>query len=922
MQTERGINLPLDEVYVSLTAERRVVRESSFRGLLGDEDSEGTDFGRLERKQESPRSVPVELEVAVSQHARLVFLGDPGAGKTTLMRFLALRFALAVQAGESVAVDREGRSYGETKLPILVRVAEFADAFTKDRSLSVRDFLPRCHCGDLGLSESEVKALYESALGTGNALVLLDGLDEVVSASDRAEIGRRIDGFVAGLPQGNRVIVTSRIMGYRESPLSSAFAEHTLQDMSVEQIEKFLNNWCPAHEKHRDPHASEETRQKRATEEAALLLKAVKDNPGVKRLATNPLLLTILALIHRNGSHLPKRRIELYRIASETLLRDWQLGRGTQEKNTVEEYEALELLAPLAYWMHCHEPTGLIEKRDAEQVLTKILMKTRQLKTKQEAAPVVTEFLRRVEKHTGIFVEKAPGRYGFMHLTFEEYFAARYLVDDEETSVVVDRIQHLKHHPRWEESIRLAIAYERPKRAAKLVREAILQPETKYEKWLCRDLLLAGRCVGDCHAVDALRPVIDEIGLKLIPLVYGLDDTPGCCDGLRRIVWAVLPELESEAVVAALVSSCQSKDEDVRLSAAEALGNLGDSSPVVIAALVSLCQDKNVDVRLSAAQVLGILGDERGVAALVFLCQDKNVDVNILLSAAEALGNLGDSSPVVIAALVSLCQDKNVYVRLYAAQALGNLGDERGVAALVFLCQDKDEQIRRYAAEALGNLGKADPSVVSMFVLECKNKAGYGNFRRYAAEALGNLGKADPLVISVLLSLCQDNDLEVRVFAAQALDKLGDERGISVLVALCQDKDIDIRHYAAEALGNLGKADPSVISVLVWLCYQTTMFQYVPGSAAEAFGKLSESNPSVVSALVYLYHNGGTSKVCCQAAEALGKLGKAEGEILEELCQKLERGEGNADQNWYGLSASAEVLRTKEVEVWAQAQEI
>jgi IS5 family transposase len=47
--------------------------------------------------------------------------------------------------------------------------------------------------------------------------------------------------------------------------------------------------------------ANEEQIERKGNEQAANILNAIQENEGVKRLTANPLLLTILALIHRKG---------------------------------------------------------------------------------------------------------------------------------------------------------------------------------------------------------------------------------------------------------------------------------------------------------------------------------------------------------------------------------------------------------------------------------------------------------------------------------------------------------------------------------------------------------------------------------------------------------------------------------------------
>ena len=62
------------------------------------------------------------------------------------------------------------------------------------------------------------------------------------------------------------------------------------------------------------------------------LIEALDANPGVANLASNPLLLTILALIKRQGVSLPNRRVELYELYLKTLISAWSKARALDKK--------------------------------------------------------------------------------------------------------------------------------------------------------------------------------------------------------------------------------------------------------------------------------------------------------------------------------------------------------------------------------------------------------------------------------------------------------------------------------------------------------------------------------------------------------------------------------------------------------------
>ena len=307
-----------------------------------------------------------------------------------------------------------------------LRIANYAE---NHAGRSLVDFLPICIRGEHD-ADDILKDLIRQRLTDGTCLKLLDGLDEVVEPSQRAEIAEQIDTVIRAHERaGNHFVVTSRVAGYRTASLSGDIAHYRVCDMNDEQIHRFLNLWCNAVERFQTPEASPQVQTQKAQAEIESITHAIKINPGVKRLAANPLLLRTLALIHRTGARLPQRRIEIYRLAADTLIRDWELARGIPQAALVSESEATRLLSELAAWMHQEKPAGIAtegEVRDRLALVKGVLMgKDSDHPDVQEA---VSGFLSRIRQHTGLFVERAPRRYGFMHLTFEEYFAARWLV--------------------------------------------------------------------------------------------------------------------------------------------------------------------------------------------------------------------------------------------------------------------------------------------------------------------------------------------------------------------------------------------------------------------------------------------------------------------------------------------------------------
>ncbi len=232
MRTPKPIVLPLADIYVDLRCvaevpesadtfsieERRLLLEQG-EGEHRDEVLKHMDVLRRERWS---RTLTERRSIAEALHRPdrrgFVILGDPGSGKTTFLHFLALAYARgAEEAAQLLRIP-----VAETdRLPIYVPLAAYDDQLKREPDLSLQDFLPRYYDRYRGLPG--LAPLFQEALESGSAILLLDGLDEVLDRVTRLHVADLADALITRWQQrGNRVVVTSRFVGYREAPLSGA----------------------------------------------------------------------------------------------------------------------------------------------------------------------------------------------------------------------------------------------------------------------------------------------------------------------------------------------------------------------------------------------------------------------------------------------------------------------------------------------------------------------------------------------------------------------------------------------------------------------------------------------------------------------------------------------------------------------------
>ncbi len=630
------IVLPLEQIYVELKAvadvpdaadaysaeERRQFLEAQGRGPQAQEDmAVQLDALRVERWNRQARQELSQLQrrsihdtLMDATQRGVVILGDPGSGKTTLLHYQALRAA------------RGPSSPGATPalLPIFVPLAAYDDSLRQTPTRRpLEEFLPAYY--EQWRTMPGLAPLFEKALEAGRALVLLDGLDEVPDTATRQFVAEQAGAFIQHwAARGNRFAVTSRIVGYREARLPGDLPHVTVLDFGRAEMEVFAGQWCQAYETWVAGRPTP-TALQQAEHEAQALLREVQSNPSVERLAASPLLLTMLALLRRQVGKLPERRIALYERYVSTLIDNWELVRSAgarqQAPTRFDLYTAQYYLIELALWLQQHKPSGTARRQELQDVLERICLRfeghgpaSLVPKQRAQAQRMAAQFLQDMRHFAGLLAERGRDAFGFLHLTFQEYFCGRALARLTPEARWQAMQAHL-HLPRWREPIllcagQLGVMEQRRDQADALV-QRILSADSPHEDLLHRDLFLAVALATD--DVGLSPAVLDAMTARLAPLrashVPTIRDT--ALAGLAH-----LAQLGHGVALDILLTTLQ----DTRLQyhvMRNAQAMLGaEPCRLLRQAVVAKLDDPDTDVRRAALGALaGLVGSEAALAA-------------------------------------------------------------------------------------------------------------------------------------------------------------------------------------------------------------------------------------------------------------------------------------------------------------------
>lgn len=362
--------------------------------------------------------------------------GAPGQGKSTLSQYVCQAHRNAFipesdRAGSLPELDRP-------RFPLRLDLSDYAlwlggsDVWDHAEDVKQRKTKARkgeqatveCFLADLMTHESggiasDAKAV-QDIFERVPSLVVLDGLDEVGSATVRGKVVREIDKFVGrakAYTNPPKVVVTTRpSAGELPEPSTNLFEIVTLNQLTVEQRDAYLRKWCAVRGiKGRDGRTLRKSFKEKSRE------------PYINELAGNPMQLTILLdLLHQQGAATPTQRTDLYDKYVELLL----AREANKHPKAVRDHkeELLEIIPFLGWYLHAHTEESQINGRMSVDELKEAMRHFQRTYGNRES--IVDQLFEGASDRLWALTSKIDGTYEFEVLSLREYFAARFLYNN------------------------------------------------------------------------------------------------------------------------------------------------------------------------------------------------------------------------------------------------------------------------------------------------------------------------------------------------------------------------------------------------------------------------------------------------------------------------------------------------------------
>ena len=947
-----GKSFPIEESYVNLSMVENKEQQEKEKKLKQTDDKNcdvkqhtGNIISTYEEIYGTKTSIDVAniFDKCKDQIKNVLVLGRAGIGKSTFCQYITYRWA-------------KRDLWPQYDLIVLIRLRKLTNTcYASGENYSPFDLVKKEYFPFHDFSNDEQQQVEEQC-NNGKVLWILDGYDEFVN-----NIPEKITNVFNYIRASQHHILTSR-------PYAIALsydAKMEITGFTNDNIEKYTEQFF-AQIKNEIPNASFESMK---------LLNFLKSNASIWGIAHIPVNLELICTLWGDTDWSGKKALTLTMLYEN--ITKWLCQRHLTRQNI--DYKAMRktrIYSLCSKELHFFETLAFNAMEHSDIILPPTLLEKTENETQcfLDDHPQLLNFgvLKSYDdKPTGTH-NLEDQHYYFIHLSFQEYFAARHLLQlltSSEKQTAINFINNQKYNRRFlyvfiftsglltqsEYQVCMDIFWTTIQSEPvdivglmhiklviecldELAGQTVFRQSAVYMKSLCHwlDICISTKSITIInHLLESLmrtnsicnNSILQDKLFQLIDLQKSQTEHLTYYIISRLPITAPTPKLVSQ-----LNDRLQDEDSSARKFACDALANMAKKAATneLISTLSNALRDGDWDVRIGACNLLANMGEKAAtkdaISSLINALQDG--DSIIRRRSSETLVKMGEKTATndVLSSLINALHHESSSIKIGAAEVLGNIGEKAAtnevISALINALRDEYPYVGQSACFALGKMGEkaATKEVISALIDALQNE--HSSIRVGASEALGNMGQkvVNNQMISALINTLRDKDSDVITRASEALLKISEKSArnyvICALINALRSEDPNIRRSACSTLEKMGEkaATNEVVSALVnALSDEDSNVRRLACSSLGNMGEKLATN-EVVSALINTFRDIDWD-VRTGAYKALVKIDKksTRNEVISPLINALRDDNANVKRYaCFALENMAEKVATNE----------
>jgi len=688
---------------------------------------------------------------------KILVLGRAGIGKSTFCQYVTYRWA-------------KGEIWTQYQLVIFIRLRFLTnDRYPPGYKYSPIDLVEREYYPCDTIPE-EYKQHFKKQCDKGEVLWLLDGYDEFVQ-----NIPEQLTDVFNYLRNKQHHIITSRPYSIALSYDVKIEIVGFTDDNIIKYIEQFFDQITD--------------QQMNALSEGQKLIDFLKPNPSIWGISHIPVNLELICSLWADIDTSTANILNMTGLYDN--ITEWLCRRYLKKQNIDSVY-----MKKKTVYERCHKELTFLENlafygmEDNCIILRPNLFEKAETETKysfEDHQQILnTGILHSLnDKPIGSRIQ-SQNDYYFIHLSFQEYFTARYLVNALNSSLCQKGIQFIKEN-KYNQRFALVFTFAfglLNEKQYELTRNTFwnIISDEPLDLVGFRHIQLITYCIdesNDKSNIPQFANLLENVR-QWMKYSMSVPDTV-IYNQLIHLLQRSVSLLQEQIIIDQVKEFLQNSDSETKQNTCFLIQEASTyhSQSQFISSLITLLDDENEDIRYRACEALDEIG--------------KKTATNELMSK-----------------LINALDDKRNYARSDACEVLGTIGEKAAtnevISKLVNALNDKDEYVRSNACYALSKIGeKANTNeVINKLINALDDQRGY--VRSGACEALGDIGEKAGTneVISKLMNALDDKDDTVKSNACEALGKIG-KKAITVemiekLLEIIDSDDDSVKDTALEVL--------------------------------------------------------------------------------------------------------------------------